>query len=227
MKEYFSHDYNSRNDKKIIKLSMKHGVSGIGIYWCIVEMLYEESGYLNVNEYERISYELRTDYEIVKSVIQDFELFKTDGDLFYSESALNRLNERSEKSQKARESINKRWNKIKNNTNVIRTNNDSNTIKVKESKVKENKVKEVFIPDFLEFKNYAFENQKNTDENLLTLKYKSWVENGWKDGYNKPIKIWKSKLLNTLQYLKTSGENGNNKSDYDEIPFDDSRFKHH
>ena len=227
MKEYFSHDYNSRNDKKIIKLSMKHGVSGIGIYWCIVEMLYEESGYLNVNEYERISYELRTDYEIVKSVIQDFELFKTDGDLFYSESALNRLNERSEKSQKARESINKRWNKIKNNTNVIRTNNDSNTIKVKESKVKENKVKEVFIPDFLEFKNYAFENQKNTDENLLTLKYKSWVENGWKDGYNKPIKIWKSKLLNTLQYLKTSGENGKNKSDYDEIPFDDSRFKHH
>lgn len=156
MKEYFSHDYNARNDKKLMKLFMKHGVLGIGIYWCIIEMLYEESGYLSTNEYERITFELRTDYEIVKSVINDFELFKIKDDLFYSESAINRLNERSNKSQKARESINKRWEKIKKNTNVLQTNNDSNTIKVKKSKVKESK-KDALDDDFELQENGRFE----------------------------------------------------------------------
>lgn len=202
MKEYFSHDYNSRNDKKIIKLSMRHGVAGIGIYWCIVEMLYEESGYLNVNEYERISFELRTEYELVKSVINDFDLFCFDGDLFYSESALNRLNQRSEKSHKARESINKRWEKAKDNTNVIRTNNDSNTIKVKKSKVKE-----IYIPEFSEFKKYALENQPKTDLQKLELKYKAWIEAKWTDGNGKKISNWKSKLLNTLPYLANQSNN--------------------
>lgn len=142
MKEYFSHDYNARNDKKLIKLFMKHGVSGIGIYWCIVEMLYEESGYLNIDEYERIAFELRIEYDVVKSVIQEFELFDFDSEKFWSNSAISRLDQRMLKSEKARESVMKRWIKNKSNTNVIRSNNDSNTIKVKESKVKESKEKE-------------------------------------------------------------------------------------
>lgn len=36
----------------------------------------------------------------------------------------------------------------------------------------------------------------------LKLKYQSWVENGWKDGNDKPIKNWKTKILNTLPFLK-------------------------
>lgn len=122
MKEYFSHDYFSRNDKKIVSMSMKHGVAGIGIYWCIVEMLYEEFGYLPVNEYERISFELRTTPETVKSIVEDFGLFEIEGDMFFSPSAIGRIKKRMEKSEKARESVNARWakdrEKRERNTNV-------------------------------------------------------------------------------------------------------------
>lgn len=138
---FFSHDYNARGDRKLVKLIMKHGMTGIGIYWCIVEMLYEEGGYLPL-EYERITFELRTKENVIQSVINDFDLFEKDSEKFWSESVLDRLNQRCSKSEKARESINKRWNKIKTDTNVLRSNEERNTIKERkeeESKVKDSK----------------------------------------------------------------------------------------
>ena len=140
MKNYFSHDYNARNDKKLVVVFMRHGLAGIGAYWCIVEMLYEEGGYLLLNEYERISFELRIDSNVIRDIIERTELFQNDGEKFWSESCLNRLQERASKSLKARQSIENRWNRIREkgeNTNVLRMNIDSNTNKVKESKVKE------------------------------------------------------------------------------------------
>ena len=64
-------------------------------------MLYEEWWYLNVNEYERITFELRTEENIVKWVVEDFFLFKQDKKNFWSNSILDRLKERQEKSDKS------------------------------------------------------------------------------------------------------------------------------
>lgn len=136
MKEYFSHDYNARSDRKMTKLIMKHGLSGIGAFWCILEMLYENDGILPT-EYDRIAFELRTDNGLIRSVIEDFELFIIDGGNFYSESVNKRLKVRTDKSDKARENVQKRWDKYKGNTDVIQSNECRNTIKVKESKGKE------------------------------------------------------------------------------------------
>lgn len=61
--------------------------------------------------------------------------------------------------------------------------------------------KKIDIPTFEMFKIYVLENEKNISEKTIELKYKSWVENGWKDGNNKPIVNWKSKILNTIGYL--------------------------
>jgi len=36
----------------------------------------------------------------------------------------------------------------------------------------------------------------------LKAKYQTWVDAGWKDGYGKPIKVWKSKIKNTFPHLK-------------------------
>ncbi len=58
------------------------------------------------------------------------------------------------------------------------------------------------IPAYSEFSIYAFIQKSNIDEQSLKFKYDAWVENGWKDGYDKPIKNWKSKLLNTIPHLK-------------------------
>jgi len=73
---YFSHDYHARTDGKLIKVMMKQGISGIGIYWCLIEMLYENEGSISINEYERIAFELRTNIESITSVIHDFALFE-------------------------------------------------------------------------------------------------------------------------------------------------------
>lgn len=134
MNEYFSHDYRSRSDKKLVNLSMRHGMAGVGIFWCVVEMLYEEGGYIKRSEYERIAFELRDHPDSIKSVIENFELFEFDDEKFWSKSAIKRIKTREEKSEKARNSVQKRWN----NTNVLQSNNDGNTIK--EKKIKEKKI---------------------------------------------------------------------------------------
>jgi len=143
MKEtfFFPHDYNARNDRKLIKLASTHGMAGLGVYWCIVEMLYEEAGYLPI-EYDRIAFELRTDFDLVKSVINDFELFRIDEEKFWSETAICRLRLRMEKSEKAREAVQERWDRYRRNTDVLQPNNGRNTRKGKNSTVKERKGKE-------------------------------------------------------------------------------------
>ena len=145
--EYFSHDYKARHDRKLVNLLMKKGAEGIGIFWCIIEMLYEDGGRINTSEYERITFELRSNYDTVKSVIEDFKLFKIDGEHFYSESVLDRLKQRSDKSAKARESISKRW-KNSTDTNVIRTYKKRNTIKESKGKEKrevKNRTRTIFV----------------------------------------------------------------------------------
>lgn len=61
---------------------------------------------------------------------------------------------------------------------------------------------EIQLPTYDEFKAYAFEQSKSIDESALSLKYKAWVENDWKDGNGKKIVNWKSKLLNTIPYIQ-------------------------
>ena len=102
---WFSHDYNSRSDGKILKLRMKYGMEGVGVYWCIVEMLYEENGF-SLLDYERITFELRTNEDLVKSVINDFGLFEVNCDKFWSNTAIERLKVRKDKSDQAKTAIN-------------------------------------------------------------------------------------------------------------------------
>ena len=66
--------------------------------------------------------------------------------------------------------------------------------------LKDGKLK-IEIPSEVEFLSYAKSNKPNVDIQAVKLKYKSWIENDWRDGKNNKIVKWKSKLLNTLQYL--------------------------
>ena len=83
----------------MITLQMEYQMEGIGIFWCLVEMLHEQGGYIRT-EYERIAYELRTDSNKVKWIIEQSGLFKINDDKFYSESALQRILKRDEKAKK-------------------------------------------------------------------------------------------------------------------------------
>jgi len=142
---YFSHDYNTREDEKIKDLIFQCGMVGYGIYWAIVEMLYQNANALRTN-YPRIAHDLHQSHDTtIKSVIEDFGLFEfsEDGNYFFSNSIKRRLEKRDEKSRKARESANSRWNKSETDANALRSKSKRNAIK--ESKVKEIKVNNILL----------------------------------------------------------------------------------
>lgn len=174
---YFSHDYNSRNDVKIKKLISKHGLLGYGIFWAIIEDLYNNANALPT-DYETIAFDLRTNENIIQSVITDFDLFVFEGGFFGSMSVQERIEQRNERSIKARESASKRWNKLKHNANALPMICDPNAIK--ESKVKERKVKEI-KENNIEFRKLKFSDTLKPflemyGKEMLDDFYKYWTE---------------------------------------------------
>ena len=136
---YFSHDYNARNDEKIKYLLRKHGLEGYGIFWALVEDLYNNANVLRT-DYERIAYELRSTENICKSVVEDFDLFEINDGFFGSLSIQRRLDERAVKSAKAKDSAKKRWSA----KNANASENDANASKNDAIKdIKERKGKEI------------------------------------------------------------------------------------
>jgi hypothetical protein len=186
--EFFSHDLHGRNDGKLQRVLMKHGLKGIGAFWCIVEMLYENEGVLMRTECERIAFELRVDCDFILSMINDFELFQNDGDVFYSKSVLNRLETINAKRDKAKKSAEIRWGYA----NALRTQSDGNA--VKESKEKksidiEKETKTRFVkPNRDDVRKYMIE----LDMSDLSQRFVDYYEsNGWRVGKN-PMKDWKA-----------------------------------
>ena len=41
-------------------------MSGIGLYWCIVECLYENNGYLDLDQINLLAYELRVEKKLIE-----------------------------------------------------------------------------------------------------------------------------------------------------------------
>jgi hypothetical protein len=165
---YFQHNYNTRSDSKIKKLLHKHGLLGYGLYWAIVEDLYNNANALQLH-YESIAYELRTKENIVESIINDFDLFKIEGGYFSSNGVKRRLEERKDKSTKASNSAKKRWNKSERNADAMRTHSEGNAIKEKKGKeIKEIKIintnnfSEDFLKDWNTWLNFKKTNFKFT-----------------------------------------------------------------
>lgn len=111
MKEtfYFAHDYNARNDPKLQNVLFDLGVEGIGVYWCTIEQLYEQGGKLPLHYCKSIAFALHVDFKCVERLVNDYGLFKNDGENIWSESVLNRLNRRSEISDKRKLAALARW----------------------------------------------------------------------------------------------------------------------
>jgi hypothetical protein len=110
---YFTHDYYARTDLKMVALMMKLGQAGIGIYWCLIEMLYESDACLELNP-EKLAFALHTTPELISSVINDFDLFvvgKNDRDkgTFTSKSVRERIAIRFAKGEQAKAAAKKGW----------------------------------------------------------------------------------------------------------------------
>lgn len=131
---YFSHDYTTRSDPKIKNLIRKHKMEGYGVWWSIVEDLYINANALPL-DCEGIAYDMRTETELVRSVINDFGLFEIKENIICSASVQRRLDIKKAKSLKARESADIGWEQRKRKSNAKRSHSDRNASKVKESKV--------------------------------------------------------------------------------------------
>ena len=109
---YFKHDFNARNNPKLAKLKKQFGIEGIGIYWCLIEILYENNGKIKVELLEDLLWSERIDVD--KAIkIMDIVGFTKVGDCYLFESVNQRINEREEYCNMQREKANKRWQKKK------------------------------------------------------------------------------------------------------------------
>lgn len=198
---YFKHDYNARSDPKMKRLLSKHGMQGIGIYWSIIEDLYNNANALPT-QYDVIAFDLRCDENVIRSVINDFDLFQVNEDYFGSPSVEKRLLKREEKSLKARRSAAYRWSSIqKEDANAMQTQCDSNAIKERKGKdKKENKegeknkdetAKRFQPPTQEEVQSYVQSKGYSVDAEAFIAFYTS---KGWMIGNNK-MKDWRSAVV--------------------------------
>ena len=111
MNNYFTHDSNARNADNILALRMRLGAEGYGIYFMILERLREEPDYTSVKDYNMLAFDFRVGSDKVKSVVEDFGLFHftEDGERFYSDSFLRRMQVKDEKIEKAKASATYKW----------------------------------------------------------------------------------------------------------------------
>lgn len=140
MRSYFSHDSNARNSDKLMKVRMKLGAEGYGIFFMLIERLREEEDYKSTVDYTTLAFDLRVDPEKVKQVVENYDLFKIteDGKYFYSDSFNERMEtmdaKRKKRAEAGKKGAEKRWENRQNDSNAIGKaiampkQNDSNAI---------------------------------------------------------------------------------------------------
>jgi hypothetical protein len=87
-------------------------------------------------------------------------------------------------------------------TNEITNEQPTSNQRVTTNKNIKKEKKEIYIPEFNEFLEYAISQVPTVNKEDVKLKYESWKVNEWKDGNDKKIMNWKTKLNNTLPYIR-------------------------
>lgn len=125
---YFSHDANARNSAKIIRLRMRYGAEGYGVYFMLLERLREEQTYSCERDYDMLAFDFRVDANLIRAVVEDFSLFDIDGNRFYSRGFLARMAQKDEKSSRrsaaGRKGMQSRWSAPATDNNVMPTDNN-------------------------------------------------------------------------------------------------------
>lgn len=139
---YFQHDFYARNDPKLVSLMARYGVKGVGIFWCIVENLYEQGGKLDMTSCKSIAFSLHVDETIVESIVKDFGLFVDDGQMFWSESVNKRIEKQESIRSKRKAAVMKRWQKVRDESDEVII-EDSNEIQMYNSSTTDEKQESV------------------------------------------------------------------------------------
>lgn len=102
---YFSHDIYPQADKKIVLLIDEMGYEGYGLYWKIVEFMHRNK--LNIGEERLVAGREFSDK--VSRILNDFHLFRKEGEEYVSDRILRNINKQEEEFEKKSKAANTRW----------------------------------------------------------------------------------------------------------------------
>ena len=122
-KPYFSHDESASQDGKILKMFRDFrklskemtqeelesfvAVGAYGIFWRIVEFMHGNN--LLVDDVDVIADDLRIDTRFIEMILNNYELFRIEGDCYISDRILKNLNKQQSKSEKSKTAVETRW----------------------------------------------------------------------------------------------------------------------
>lgn len=210
---YFPHDFNARNDPKLISLRHRHGAVGISVYWTIIEFLHEQDG----NKFEPKNYIISTIAEqsganvkqvsdILKSCVEDLDLLRLIDGAYTSERVLRNIQKRNEISEIRSISGKKGANAKANAKQTLANDQQKQAKEIKGKEIKEKggaPATIVFVPPTIQEVITAF-TKKGLSEKMATLEAdKFWSHfdsNGWKVGGKTKMKSWTSAV--SSWYLK-------------------------
>jgi hypothetical protein len=125
---WFDHDYNARNDQRILMLRAEFGLEGYGAYWCIIETMAEDDGEI----FREAIGGLSLAYGLPNSRLSDIldfcvkiNLFKESEGVIFSDRIKDHKNQRKMFRQKGLEGAAKRW---KNSPPKSPPNSDNRTL---------------------------------------------------------------------------------------------------
>lgn len=212
---YFQHDYNARNDPKLQAVMIKYGLAGIGAFWCIVEMLYEQDGTLPITSIPSIAYTLHADEEMLKNIVCKMDLFECNKKFFWSRSVRKRLGIINGISDIRRKAAEKRWKSSKNGdmkamqkqckSNANAQNNDANAMQT-ECKCNAIKGKEIKGNDIKE-DNSLSQCARNVHEEQLFQEFGN-MQGAWEEiamKFNKDIPYLKQIFQSFIQECRAKG----------------------
>lgn len=216
---YFSHDANARNDLKLLKVRRDHGAAGYGIYFMIVEMLRDQQDYrLPTSSIVDIAFDLRVTDEIVKAIINDYDLFEIDDDYFCSARLCRTMNHYNTKKIKLQEAGRRGAQaRLKPGSGIAQAKRREDTI-VKDNKIKKNKGHDIdsefesfwVLYDKKKGKELALKYWRilNQKEKALVMEYIPKYKQSQEDKkYRKdPANFLKNKCFNDEIIERTSGK---------------------
>lgn len=106
-KNYFSHDYHSRDHLRDVRKD--HGLAGYGFYWCLVEILHEQGGYIKESELDSIAYDLRAEEKMAHDIVYKYGMFQVKKGRISSSRVTENLLKREELSKKRTAAAETRW----------------------------------------------------------------------------------------------------------------------
>ena len=225
---WFKHDYNARNDEKILELRAEYGWKGYGLFFGIIEFMCEtETGCLDT---ERIG-GLSVAYNLPKDELLGFISFCIDIDLFFEDEdgliksgrVVTHLEKMNTYKQAGKKGAKKRWNKKSDEGGNRGAISDPNADKIREDKNREdnnNYVQFVYLWNDVNECNLRITDKKREQirarlrtysEDELKTSIRNRSEDDWINGEGKKYKTnWDSFWRNDEKperYL-TQNENG-------------------